>query len=56
MPLSEGWRQPASGDPLFAYESHAHESACGMGFKLEQHANLLGGHLAYHWFRLNIEQ
>jgi hypothetical protein len=53
--FSEGRWQPTSCDPLFADESHTYEAARGMRFKLEERSNLLGSHLVYHLFPLNIE-
>jgi len=54
--FGEWWWQCTRCNALFTHESHAHESACGVGFKFEERANLIGGHLVYHWFRLNIEE
>lgn len=50
------WRwQPTSSDPLFADESHAHEPARSMPFKLEKRADFCGGSILGHLFFLNIE-
>jgi hypothetical protein len=54
--INERRREPTGGDSLFTDKCHTHESARRVRLKLEEHANLIGCYVGYHFFRLNVER